>query len=89
MTPQEAIRRIKAHNEIHSRKEQHFAIYITEALNMACTALEMQIPKKPIVHGFGEGREINTISYTCPNCDKHMSKEEHHCECGQALEWGE
>lgn len=39
MTPQEAISRIKIHNEIHSRKE-HFAVHITEALQMAIEALD-------------------------------------------------
>ena len=41
MTPQEAIQRIKTHNEIHSRKE-HFAVKITKALQMAVEALENQ-----------------------------------------------
>lgn len=46
MTEQEAIRRIKNHNEIHSRKEPFHAIQIAEALEMAVEALEKQIPKK-------------------------------------------
>lgn len=45
MNYEEAIKRIKIHNEHHSRKEP-FSIYITEALNMAINALEKQIPKK-------------------------------------------
>ena len=47
MTTREAIRRIKEHNERHS-KEEIFAVHITEALNMAIEALEKQIPKKPV-----------------------------------------
>ena len=38
-------------------------------------ALQKQIPKKPIVHGYREGREINTISYTCPMCNEHIGRE--------------
>lgn len=44
MKYQEAIERIKIHNEHHSQQER-FAIYIAEALNMAVKALEKQIPK--------------------------------------------
>lgn len=52
-------------------------------------ALEKQIPKKPNVHGYREGREINTISYTCPACNKHISREDYCKHCGQALDWGD
>lgn len=58
MTPQEAIQRIKQHNEIHSKNER-FAIYITEALNMAVEALEKQIPKKPMTQ-FEKLKQMNT-----------------------------
>lgn len=43
MTPQEAIRRIKEHTEIHFKKEKGICPLITEALNMAINALEKQI----------------------------------------------
>ena len=36
------------------------------AVSNAIELLEKQIPKKPNIHGFREGREINTISFTCP-----------------------
>jgi predicted RNA-binding Zn-ribbon protein involved in translation (DUF1610 family) len=52
-------------------------------------ALEKQIPKKPIVHGFREGREVNTISFTCPICNKHIGRENYCKHCGQALLWEE
>lgn len=51
-------------------------------------AVEKQIPKKPIVHGFREGREVNTISFTCPICNKHIDRENFCKHCGQALDWG-
>lgn len=50
-------------------------------------ALEKQIPKKPNIHGYREGREINTISYTCPICNKHIGREDFCKHCGQAILW--
>lgn len=94
MTPQEAIQRIKQHNEIHSKKER-FAIYITEALNMAVEALEKQIPKKYI------REKTDFFSFPvikCPNCTGIIGKVEflENCElvicprgcpcCGQAID---
>lgn len=49
--------------------------------------IEKQIPKKPNIHGYREGREINTISYTCPVCNKHIGRENYCKHCGQALLW--
>ena len=81
MTPQEAITRIKNHNEIHSKAEK-FAIHITEALNMAIEALEKQRPKKVKMFknhkGFG----------ACSVCGCAVQKNESYClRCGQALNW--
>lgn len=90
MTPQEAIRRIKDHNEIHSRKEKFFAVHITEALKMAIKALEKQIPKKPIEDGYYDEPCV------CPNCGSNVINEAdndyqfNYCyHCGQALDWSD
>lgn len=83
MTAKEAIRRIKEHNEIHSRKERQ-AILITEALNMAVEALEKQIPMQAKTHG-ERNREVNSISYTCPVCKSHVDKCNYCSNCGQAI----
>ena len=60
-----------------------------ECESVISTALEKQIPKKPNIHGFREGREINTISYTCPVCNEHIGRENYCKYCGQALDWSD
>ena len=101
MTPQEAIRRIKNHNEVHSRKEKHFAVHITEALNMAVEALEKQIPKKPVIktHKYIGSDDDFVNKYHCPVCKALMINEDtngfyagrkqKYCDCGQALDWSD
>lgn len=81
MTAQEAIRRIRDHNEVHSVRERNFAVYITEALNMAVEALEKQIPKKLKDDGW----------LYCPTCgrDVLMDRFDYCPDCGQALDWSE
>lgn len=87
MTPQEAKRRIKEHNEIHSKNER-FAIYITEALNMAVEALEKQIPKKlTLKHRCYAGSVKRGV---CPNCLMTENNNANYCRaCGQALDWSD
>lgn len=93
MDIQEAIARIKIHNEIHSRKE-HFAVHITKALQMAVEALEKQVPEKPDLEGDGywDGELVYDIGY-CPRCRQDYEIEYHtpkFCwNCGQALDWDE
>lgn len=52
-------------------------------------ALKKSISIKPNIHGFREGREINTISYTCPICHQHIGRENYCKHCGQALDWSD
>lgn len=82
MTPQEAIGQLRCNVE-----GDYINLDDLEAFELAISALEKQIPKKPNIHGFREGREINTISYTCPNCTKHIGRENFCKHCGQALLW--
>ena len=44
---------------------------------------------KPNIHGYREGRYINTISYTCPVCNNHISRDAFCKHCGQALDWSD
>ncbi len=86
MTEQEAVRRIKNHNEIHSRKEPFYAIHIAEALEMAVEALEKQIPKK-VKQTFKNEYDL----VYCPRCGvRFIQYGKPFCgECGQALDWSE
>ena len=58
-----------------------------EALKTAISALEMQIPKKPI--------EKSPWVYHCPSCDSRdiedvFIKKNNFClDCGQALDWSD
>ena len=87
MTNEEAIRRIKLHNEIHSKSES-FAFYITEALAMSIEALERQVPKKP------EQDMEYSLGRVCPRCHGYLGNVQFipnnylYCQrCGGALDW--
>ena len=64
---------------------------VFEAVTMASKALEKQIPKKPeeSYDGYADGNPV--IDYHCPNCYREVDEDEleHHCECGQALDWSD
>lgn len=62
---------------------------IKEAIECAVNALKKQIPIKPNIHGYREGREVNTISFTCPMCNKHIGRDDYCKHCGQKLLWEE
>ena len=84
MTANEAVERIKDNIGRHFTKEPN-AIYISTALLMAVKALEKQIPEKPKLDN------DNGIYETehCPNCNRNIFPNEHHCKCGQALDWSD
>ena len=48
-------------------------------------ALEKQIPKKPYMDN------ENGIYETehCPTCHRRLFPNDHHCRCGQALDWSD
>lgn len=54
-------------------------------INTAIEALEKQIPAKPKLDN------DNGIYETehCPNCNRKLFPNEHHCRCGQALDWSD
>lgn len=58
-----------------------------EALMIAIEALEKQIPKKPIE----DTEYVGWLIWRCPICRKEVGRVleplQHHCECGQAIDW--
>lgn len=55
-------------------------------IDMAIKALKKQIPKQIVLHGYTPG-EACSVSYVCPNCDKHVGINDNFCKyCGQAFE---
>lgn len=58
-------------------------------------ALEKQIPKKPIKKNpicyekTKDGTEFIAYDYFCPDCNKQIKSTEHHCHCGQTLDWSD
>ena len=80
MTNEEAIEIIKiAIAEVEWNYPMEYAIAFETAIN----ALKKQIPEKPKLDN------DNGIYETehCPNCNRKLLPNEHHCKCGQALAW--
>ena len=50
-------------------------------------ALENQIPKKPIK--VDSGVHDYDYDYECPMCRENIDEDEHHCKCGQAIDWSD
>jgi hypothetical protein len=62
-----------------------------KALQIAVNALELQLPKEPVVKSsdnedFDEAEDFDMM-YHCPTCGKLLQMYEHHCICGQTLNW--
>lgn len=63
------------------------------AFDMAIDALEKQMPKKPIIN-WNDFKGLP--DYFCPVCHSVVADfigrnfvKEHHCICGQAIDWSE
>ena len=95
MTEQVAIKRLQDHFEAHD--DGRPTPFLDEAVSMAIKALEKQIPKKPIYSDFNDDGNDRIIPYkaTCPMCGYEFEfgtwndEENHHCVCGQKLDWSE
>ena len=58
-----------------------------EICKTAKTALEKQIPKKPIIK---KSCKVNAFALRCPNCEAVLQSDSPHCRyCGQALDWSD
>lgn len=58
----------------------------------AVKALKKQIPRQPIfwIHQYYDSRFEDDWGYECPCCgNRDIDYPEHHCTCGQALDWSE
>ena len=58
---------------------------VEEACLLACEALEKQIPKKP----YKDNENGVYEKEHCPSCHRSLFPNDHHCECGQAIDWGD
>ena len=81
MGPTEAIKTIEI---AIAEVEWNYPMDYTVAFEAAVDALEKQIPKKPSQNAIG-------LYYfpICPNCHKELEDYDHHCQCGQALDWSD
>ena len=71
---------VKALSEI----QQYRAIGTVEECR---EAMERQRAKKPIK--VDSGVYDYDFDYECPNCKENIDEDEHHCKCGQAIDWGD
>ena len=58
---------------------------VEEACLLACKALEKQIPKKP----YNDNENGVYEKKHCPSCHRSLFPNDHHCECGQAIDWSD
>lgn len=80
MTAEEAVKHLKliVDNEAYSD-------YFQDVCKLAIEALEKQIPKKPYTDN---ENGIYEKDY-CPACHRSLFPYDHHCKCGQAIDWSE
>ena len=82
MTYEEAIKNINALNAVCGQKGLYEAEF-ESALTLAILALEKQIPKKP----YKDNENGVYEKEHCPSCHRSLFPNDHHCECGQAIDW--
>lgn len=82
MTYEEAIKNINALNAVCGQKGLYDAEF-ENALALAILALEKQIPKKP----YKDNENGVYEKEHCPSCHRSLFPNDHHCECGQAIDW--
>ena len=82
MTYEEAIKNINALNAVCGQKGLYDAEF-ESALALAILALEKQIPKKP----YKDNENGVYEKEHCPSCHQSLFPNDHHCKCGQAIDW--
>ena len=87
MTESEAIEKLKNMRLFMQITDENNDCKFTEddykANEMAINALEKQIAKKPYKDNENGVYEKDH----CPTCHRSLFPNDHHCECGQAIDW--
>lgn len=93
MTEQRAIELLEYIRECGNGESPYYGCAQNIAISEAIKALEKQIPKTPFIW---EEKSIDSPvpndnwGYECPCCgSREIDYPEHHCKCGQALNWEE
>ena len=66
-----------------------------EACRIACAAIAKQIPKRPVKSNpicyskTNDKQEHYEYDYYCPICNQKIKIKEHHCPCGQNIDWSD
>ncbi len=97
MTPQETLNWCEqfTNNLVKANVDVKKRTLGLQAMQIIRSALKKQIPKKPIKKNpicyarTKDGHEHFTFDYYCPHCNEKIKTTEHHCECGQTLDWSE
>lgn len=58
---------------------------VRQALTVAVSAIEKQIPKKPYIDN---ENGVYEKEY-CPTCHRSLFPNDHHCRCGQRINWSD
>lgn len=93
MEKQEAINELKYQEDMRGKGINYQVNNLV--INEAIDALEKQIPKKPVKKNpicyekTIDGQESYAYTHHCPACGFKVKRLEHHCECGQTLDWRE
>ena len=89
MTESEAIEKLKNMRLFMQIEDENNDCKFTEddykANEIAIQALEKHIPKKPYKDNENGVYEKDY----CPTCHRSLFSNDHHCECGQAIDWSD
>lgn len=86
MTAKKAIEFLRMHFEYLKERWKPYPDYnVLEAIRFAISAIEKQIPKKPY-----KDNENGIYEKECyPTCNRSLFPNDHHCICGQAIDWSD
>lgn len=82
MAYQEALKHFKSLKKRYTT--QHNGV-MCEKVKVAIEAIEKQIPKKP----YKDNENGVYEKEYCPSCHRSLFPNDHHCICGQAIDWSD